>query len=580
MARIRTPNQKKAYGALNKRLLQYVAQVQSIYDMANRKMAEIAVSTGYDGTEVFSFKDYPEFAEAVKDVQAQFVSEMRTTIYRGTGEEWRQSNLIQDLLAEKVLKSYSAQVHGKRYKQYFQTNSDALKAFQNRADKGMNLSAKLWNQSALYKEEMEAAISTAIQKGMSAQTLSKRLSVYLEDFPKLQKDYRERFGRACICNDCEYRSIRLARSEINMAYRTAEQTRWKQFDFIVGYEIKLSGSHPHPDICDDLKGRYPKDFDWTGWHPNDMCYAIPIIMSEDEYWNEGDRSQSDEMITELPENFKDYVRDNKKRLMAFEENGTSPYWYRDNREYIQPLFKKSYEMTAGDVEELERVHGFNRYEYMRFKADSYNSSAMGGFDLLRFDDSFEGICDRYAVKLKSKDCYMYGGGGGNAELNYTGWTESGEKVELVRNFIFSDGKRIVQHSKFSLPESLQGKGISKEVFRGLFKEYSDMDLSRIEVTANMDVGGYCWARYGFCAQKTDAASLVGEVFKKGKISKVEYDEALSIINRYDKDVFPMNLLSELPYAERMLKGESWSGFLDFKDRVQVNYMKDYIGYSK
>ena len=107
-----------------------------------------------------------------------------------------------------------------------------------------------------------------------------------------------------------------------------------------------------------------------------------------------------------------------------------------------------------------------------------------------------------------------------------------------------------------------------------------MDLSRIEVTANMDVGGYCWARYGFCAQKTDAASLVGEVFKKGKISKVEYDEALSIINRYDKDVFPMNLLSELPYAERMLKGESWSGFLDFKDRVQVNYMKDYIGYSK
>ena len=179
------------------------------------------------------------------------------------------------MIANRVLKSYNAQVDREKYKVLYQTNSDALKAFQKRKDKGFNVSAKLWQQSTIYKQELEAAISCAIQKGTSAITLSKQISKYLLDFPSLQKDYKDKYGSAEHLKDCEYRSIRLARSEINMAYRTAENERWKQMDFVVGYEIKLSSSHhhrmPHGDICDRLAGKYPKDFVWTGWHPN--CYS-------------------------------------------------------------------------------------------------------------------------------------------------------------------------------------------------------------------------------------------------------------------------------------------------------------------
>ena len=332
MARVRTPNQKKAYNALNNRLTQYVSQVQSIYDMANRRMAEIAASTGYDGEVPFSFKDYPEIGEAVKDVQAQFVNDLGTVIMRGTSEEWRQSNLIQDLLVDKMLKYYRAQVRGKRFKQYYQTNSDALKAFQQRRDRGMSLSDKIWVQSGLYRQEMETAISTAIEKGMSAITLSKRISRYLSDYPSLKHDYWEKYAKAADCHDCEYRSIRLARSEINMAYRTAEQERWKQFDFVLGYEIKLSGNHPAHDICDDLKGRYPKDFVWTGWHPNDMCYAVPIIMSEEEYWSEN-RRKSDEQITDVPQSYKDWVAVNVNRIKSADRNGTLPYFLKENPDF-------------------------------------------------------------------------------------------------------------------------------------------------------------------------------------------------------------------------------------------------------
>lgn len=395
MARIRTPNQKKAYNALNNRLTQYVSQVQSIYDMANRRMAEIAASTDYDGEVPFSFKDYPELAEAVKDVQAQFVNEIGTTIMRGTSEEWRQSNLIQDLLADKVLKHYRAQVRGKRFKQYYQTNSDALKAFQNRRDRGMNLSAKLWGQADEYTMETEAAISctisNAIEKGMSAITLSKRLSKYLQDYPSLLHDYWETYGKAANIHDCEYRSIRLARSEINMAYRTAEQERWKQFDFVLGYEIKLSGSHPHTDICDDLKGRYPKDFVWTGWHPNDMCYAVPIIMSEEEYWSEN-RRKSDEQITDVPQPYKDWVAGNVNRIKSADRNGTLPYFLKENpdfRKYMGTDYVAEWRHRTRNADEIQLA--WNNRKAMKESSDYFPLTNLRkhahyvGYDMSEFE---------------------------------------------------------------------------------------------------------------------------------------------------------------------------------------------------
>lgn len=273
MAKPNIPNQKKKYQELNSRLNRYVALVEQIYDTLNLEAAKIALNTEYDadsGT-VFKFSDYPQTKKSIADIQAQFVDDIRSVIYRGTSDEWKNSNEVQDLMADKVLKAYTATIDKEKYKVLYQTNSDALKAFQNRRDRGFDVSAKLWQQSTVYKEELEAAISCAIQKGTSAVALSKQISKHLLDFPSLQKDYKEKYGSAEHLKDCEYRSIRLARSEINMAYQTAENERWKQMDFVVGYEIKRSGREFPCTVCESLAGKYPKDFTWVSWHPN--CYS-------------------------------------------------------------------------------------------------------------------------------------------------------------------------------------------------------------------------------------------------------------------------------------------------------------------
>lgn len=365
MATPRIPSQKKNYSELNQRLVRYVAQVQSFYDELNSRICKAVESVGYNGSSPFSFADYPELKKTVADMQAEFVGGLRDIIYTGTSEEWKQSNLVQDLLAKKVLTFYEDQVHGEKHNTYFQTNSDALKAFQERKDNGMNLSAKLWNQSVDYKKSLEDTISTAIKRGTSALTLSKQVSRYLNDFPSMQRDYKELYGLASSAKDCEYRSIRLARSEINMSYRTAEQLRWKQFDFVKGYKICLSKSHKTKDVCDILAGEYPKSFKWTGWHPNDMCYAIPIIASEDEYWSDKPIGQ----IPNVPKDFKNWTVNNREYIKAADKRGTLPYFLRDNKQFIVRDPKdiasaRHAARTKADIDDIQRRWNLRKLDSM------------------------------------------------------------------------------------------------------------------------------------------------------------------------------------------------------------------------
>ena len=405
MGKPRLPNQRKAYKELSRRLARYMMQVRSIYDRLNEKAASIVEAVGYDGAVEFSFSDYPGVKRDLQLLQRQFVGEMQSLIYSGTSIEWKNSNTFQDLIARKALSFYRAQVDGEKSKHYFQTNSDQLKAFQTRKDRGLNLSAKLWKQSQTYKDSLEATISTAVEKGMSAITLSKKLSQYLKDWPSLQADYQEKYGKATKCYDCEYRSIRLARNEINLAYRTAEQERWRKFDFILGYKVKLSHSHPRYDICDELQGDYPKDFKFTCWHPNCLCYTVPIVMSEDEYWSD-DRNKIQNMITEPPENFTKWCSDNASRILDAEEKGNFPYFIKDNKNFVYNsdielysrryfsieeirAFKKSIDVgiyyKAVDVDAIFKKNGFTEEEIK--KLQSSIKIHQWGYQNQQFNDS-------------------------------------------------------------------------------------------------------------------------------------------------------------------------------------------------
>ena len=329
---------KKAYEALRRRQVGYEATIREILAAMNDDVARAVERLGYDGSRPFRFSDYPQLKKQLEGWLTEYANNMTGAIHASTSEEWKQSNAAQDAMATAYLSRVTAQVHGQPTDVYYQTNGPALKAFQNRTEKGMNLSQRLWNLTPDLKAEMEAAIGTAVQRGTSAIALSKQLSQYLHDFPSLKADYETKYGHATDIHDCEYRSARVARTEINMAYRTAEQERWRQMDFVLGKEIRLSGSHPCEDICDELAGNYPKDFEWAGWHPNCMCHEVPILRSEEDYLRE---EPQEPMIDDVPDAFKNWCKRNAGNIeLAKQGKRSMPYFVRDNIDLVNRLLQQ------------------------------------------------------------------------------------------------------------------------------------------------------------------------------------------------------------------------------------------------
>lgn len=187
-------------------------------------------------------------------------------------------------------------------------NLGALEAFQRRTTYGHNLSERVWSIAKQFERHIELSLSIGISEGRSAADISRDVRVYLNEPDKLFRRVRNAFGNLTLSKVAQayhpgqgvYRSsyqnaMRMARTEINSAYREADSIRWQQLDFIVGYEVKhqiartvagkvlvsaLQKGRAPLEICDAMEGKYPKSFKFIGWHPNCKCYAVPIIANE------------------------------------------------------------------------------------------------------------------------------------------------------------------------------------------------------------------------------------------------------------------------------------------------------------
>jgi len=354
MAKPNIPNQKSKYLEHDSRLDSHTNLINQVHETYNLEASKLALMANYDGTKPFLFSDFPQTNKLINKLQVNYSNDIKAVIVNGIKAEWENSNKVQNQLVRKVCSFYGIDVNNadfsKKFSRYFSNNHESLSSFIERKRSGLNLSQRVWNLSYDYKSGLEAALSVGIDKGTSAKQLSKKVSKYLNNFESLRSSYTERFGKANNILDCEYRSARLARTEINMAYRTAEQERWSQLDFVVGYEIKRSG-RPFPcSVCESLAGKYPKGFKFTGWHPSCRCYVIPILKSKDEFFDDSITSVNE--VKKVPGNFKDWIAKNNSRIVEAKTKGTLPYFLKDNSSIINI---KAENISTQVVDNLSKV---------------------------------------------------------------------------------------------------------------------------------------------------------------------------------------------------------------------------------
>lgn len=334
----------------------YVQAIDALYGSAVNEYSRLVSGMSISPDKVFSFDDYPATKQKAQQIVNQLASKMQAVIVKGSREQWLYACKKNDEFLNSILNT--SKVPKKVLSKYQDRNLDALDAFQKRKINGLDLSQRIWNYSGQMKTQMELGIDIALGEGKSAQALSKELRQYLVDPDKLFRRVRDKHGNLVLSKAAKafhpgqgkYRSsyknaMRLTRSEINMAYRESDQLRWQQLDFVVGFEVKLSNNHtlngvPFVDICDELVGKYPKNFKFKGWHPQCRCIATPILQDRDEFnddelaelraalkGTEYKKLESRNKVTDLPEGFKKWVENNAERSAGWK---SQPYFIRDN----------------------------------------------------------------------------------------------------------------------------------------------------------------------------------------------------------------------------------------------------------
>lgn len=224
---------------------------------------------------------------------------------------------------------------------------------------GVKLSPKVWKTVETSRKELEIIIQNNIIEGKGADVASREVRQYLKDPNRLFRRVKDKeTGEYKLSKAAQqyhpgqgkYRSSymnarRLTVTEMNMATQAAESAAYASNPLIAGYEIRLSNNHtvkdpskkggvkPLHDICDELAGNYPATFKFTGWHPHCRCTMIPILISAEERRKlakaraEGKDYQPKGVITDVPDNYKQWVADNQDRIA---DAKTLPYFLQDN----------------------------------------------------------------------------------------------------------------------------------------------------------------------------------------------------------------------------------------------------------
>lgn len=357
-------------------------RIDRIFKKAAEEAAKIGVSMKATLPEdrIFSFDDYPQTKKQIDRLMTALQESMETTIVNGVRSEWTLSNNKNNALASRIFGDNLGKLSKEQYKRYYSTNGNALDAFIKRKENGLTLSDRVWKYTDAFKKEIEFGLDLGIRSGENASSLARSLQEYLQYPDKLFRRVRDKHGILRLSKAAKafhpgrgvYRSShknarRLAATETNIAYRTSDHLRWQQMDFVVGIEIKLSNNHtlngmPLTDICDTLKGRYPKDFKFVGWHPHCRCHVVTVLKTEEEMMRDTQRILNGEQplkgsvntIKSVPSAFKDWVYKNEER---FKSAKSLPYFVRDNKKRVKRI-----------LEGQERIEA-NRREYDRLLAD-------------------------------------------------------------------------------------------------------------------------------------------------------------------------------------------------------------------
>jgi len=151
-----------------------------------------------------------------------------------------------------------------------------------------------------------------------------------------------------------------------------------------------------------------------------------------------------------------------------------------------------------------------------------------------------------------------------------------------------NGELVVDHSYFQAGNT--GGGLAKDLLRASFDEYERMGVDKVTVHANIDVGGYAWAKFGFKVDDDehggpDVDSLIARAERRGMITHEERLQLEDIATETDGEDTQLWAIADATsegkkIGSAVLLGSDWYGQIRLKDKEAMNRLHKYLSASK
>lgn len=153
------------------------------------------------------------------------------------------------------------------------------------------------------------------------------------------------------------------------------------------------------------------------------------------------------------------------------------------------------------------------------------------------------------------------------------------------------GELVAHHAAFMKGEGAQRADYGKDVLRSHVKAWQDLGVSRIETSANINVGAYAWAKYGFTARDPqafhdDITQALRDLRIKGVVSLEESDAVKSIMSP-DDPTAPWRVADATYQGKKLGKTVligatadedfAWAAELRFDDQQAMDRFWGYVG---
>jgi hypothetical protein len=619
MAKKKKIDYDKYAAGLFTRTEQYADKVRQHYATAVDELLKLTSKGDLGSSGAFSFGDNTKLSEKANSILRGLYSAVYNEIKGGVASEWEYANLSCDALIESIFgKGLKEDNH---FARWFSRNQEAMDSFFKRksAYGGLNLSQDVWKYVGNLKTEMEVALTVSLGQGDSAATVSRKVRRYLENPDDMFRRFRVKVGDEDIIDKETgevvgkkpifgrrwkrkvinpqtgevtwenfnprnyhpgkgiYRSsyknaMRLTRTETNMAYRSAEQDRWQNMDFVLGYRVKRSNNHPDVDICDDLsaanddntsnKGVYPKTFVFKGWHPQCRCFVVPILASRADFikmqkalLNGEEPPQPRRKIEEPNEYFNKWVGKNRKRI---ENAKTLPYFIADNKKVSEKIIQANTPATLAELDDA-----IKNYQYIN-KALQVNEDEINSRMKKLFDENDFGmdIKHEYLENVYEKGFLNTFETG--TSLGYNGSTKTTGDIE--QNHL-----RLIMSHRMFLPST--SPKISKK--QGSKQQYTGKQLQRSE-----------YEKYGHLLDRDKAVSYrlnksgYGDVqvrFHKDKVLTTwTFDDSLHPEGKYfqpsltsNPQIASFNCMCPAPPTAK----NNWKSLSHWQDEMNTCYIE-------